>query len=173
MTTTMRDEQASGNRHGVADDLADARQRATLSGLSMRQWPVGTRRPTRPDPECRTGSLPAASRPPRASEGLIPADRICELPDTGGHHLASATARAWWARDQRFHQRFPGTALHHRLLPNLAQHKSCARPSPNWRRRQARAATVGRPRSTGVVGWSPSTPMSIDGSRATAQRWAE
>jgi len=131
MTTTMRDEQASGidtgrRRPGGRSSASHA--------VQIECAPVASGHPTSHttrSPGARTGSLPAASRPPRApATASCPADRRCERPDTGGHHLTSAIARAWWALDQRFRQRSPGTALHHRLLPKprAAQALHAAKP---------------------------------------------
>ena len=36
----------------------------------------------------------------------MPDDQLCELPETGGHHLAPSAARAWWVLERRFQQRF-------------------------------------------------------------------
>lgn len=61
---------------------------------------------------------PAAVQPPwlaacaamRTSEGsgngLLSDDQLCELPDSGGQHLRSDAARAWWLLDLRYRRQF-------------------------------------------------------------------
>lgn len=36
----------------------------------------------------------------------MPDAELCELPETGGHHLAPAAAQAWWSLNEAFQREF-------------------------------------------------------------------
>ena len=86
----------------------DAPDRALASRSNTRPQPKSSPQPESEEPAWLAAC--AAISTTATGNGLVPDEQLCELPDTGGHHLKPAAARAWWTLDQRFRQRF-GVAM--------------------------------------------------------------